>query len=274
MEHKRKEQREWAGRGERVRVLGRRKHSRNGCSASSLGPRQKRPFSLCYHIPRLPSLGPQVLSLWTRKANHKENKSPHVFQEILVMKGRISGWSTRGKKGNKEMERRKKKTPIHVFPERCYFLYVNNHFLKILEDEMVGWHHLLGGHKLGQTSGNGQGQGSLVCCCAWVTERRTWLGDWTTTTILESMFSPSPPPKSTKSEGPVRGAAHRKCFPSTLYPGPWDGCVHPGMVSWGPTPALTPTPTRLRGPCSSMLFIPFCPPGLDHGGQSPGSLNG
>ena len=112
MEHKRKEQREWAWQWEHVRVVGRWKYLRNGCLASSLGPRQKRPLSLCYHIPRLPSLGPQVLSLWTRKANHKKNKSPHVFQEILVMKGWISGWSMREeKKGNKEMERQKKNTP-------------------------------------------------------------------------------------------------------------------------------------------------------------------
>ena len=32
------------------------------------------------------------------------------------------------------------------------------------EDEMVGWHHWLNGHKLEQTPGNSEGQGSLVCC--------------------------------------------------------------------------------------------------------------
>ena len=32
------------------------------------------------------------------------------------------------------------------------------------EDEMVGWHHQLNGYELGQTPGNGEGQGSLVCC--------------------------------------------------------------------------------------------------------------
>ena len=31
-------------------------------------------------------------------------------------------------------------------------------------DEMVGWHHRCNGHKLGQTAGDGEGQGSLVCC--------------------------------------------------------------------------------------------------------------
>ena len=32
------------------------------------------------------------------------------------------------------------------------------------EDEMVGWHHLLDGREFGQTLGDGEGQGSLVCC--------------------------------------------------------------------------------------------------------------
>ena len=32
------------------------------------------------------------------------------------------------------------------------------------EDKMVGWHHFLNGHEFEQTQGNGDGQGSLVCC--------------------------------------------------------------------------------------------------------------
>ena len=32
------------------------------------------------------------------------------------------------------------------------------------EDEMVGWHHWLNGHEFEQTPGDGEGQGSLVCC--------------------------------------------------------------------------------------------------------------
>ena len=35
------------------------------------------------------------------------------------------------------------------------------------EDEMVGWHHQLNGHKFEQTPGDGEGQGSLVCCRPW-----------------------------------------------------------------------------------------------------------
>ena len=35
------------------------------------------------------------------------------------------------------------------------------------EDEMVGWHHWLDGYDLGQIPGDGEGQGSLVCCSPW-----------------------------------------------------------------------------------------------------------
>ena len=31
------------------------------------------------------------------------------------------------------------------------------------EHDMAGWHHQCKGHELGQTSGDGEGQGSLVC---------------------------------------------------------------------------------------------------------------
>ena len=32
---------------------------------------------------------------------------------------------------------------------------------------MVGWQHRLNGHELEQTLGDGEGQGSLVCCSPW-----------------------------------------------------------------------------------------------------------
>ena len=35
------------------------------------------------------------------------------------------------------------------------------------ENEKVGWHHQLYGHELGQTPGDGEGQGSLECCRPW-----------------------------------------------------------------------------------------------------------
>ena len=35
------------------------------------------------------------------------------------------------------------------------------------EDEMVGWHHRLNGHKFEQILGVSEGQGSLACCSPW-----------------------------------------------------------------------------------------------------------
>ena len=46
------------------------------------------------------------------------------------------------------------------------------------EDEMVGWHHRLNGHEFEQAPGDGEGQGSLMCC-SW-----TWLSGWTTMQII------------------------------------------------------------------------------------------
>ena len=32
---------------------------------------------------------------------------------------------------------------------------------------MTGWHHQLNGHEFEQTLGDGEEQGSLICCCPW-----------------------------------------------------------------------------------------------------------
>ena len=48
------------------------------------------------------------------------------------------------------------------------------------EDEVVGWHHRLDGHKFEQAPRDGDGQGSMVCCSLWglkmsdMTERLNW----------------------------------------------------------------------------------------------------
>ena len=61
------------------------------------------------------------------------------------------------------------------------------------EDEMVGCHHWLNGHEFEQASGDGEGQGSLVCCSPWgrkesdTTEQLNnnchiyWLDEWMNT---------------------------------------------------------------------------------------------
>ena len=48
------------------------------------------------------------------------------------------------------------------------------------EDETVGWHHWLNGHRFGWTPGVGDGQGVLACCSSWgckaldMTEQLNW----------------------------------------------------------------------------------------------------
>ena len=37
----------------------------------------------------------------------------------------------------------------------------------MIEDDIVGWHYQLKGHKSEQTLGNGEGQGSLACYSPW-----------------------------------------------------------------------------------------------------------
>ena len=60
------------------------------------------------------------------------------------------------------------------------------------EDETVGWHHWFSGHELGQTPGDGDGQGGLACCSPWGRKEwdTTWQLNWT-----EYVFT-SPPPNN------------------------------------------------------------------------------
>ena len=53
------------------------------------------------------------------------------------------------------------------------------------EDELIGWHHRLGGQEFEQALGVGYGQGGLVCCSPWghkkldITKQLNWsLTDW------------------------------------------------------------------------------------------------
>ena len=43
----------------------------------------------------------------------------------------------------------------------------------VTDDEMVGWHHWFNGHEFEQTLGDGEGQGTLVCCSPWTHELDT-----------------------------------------------------------------------------------------------------
>ena len=48
------------------------------------------------------------------------------------------------------------------------------------EDDMVGWHQCLNGHKFEKALGDGEGQGSLACCSPWGWKKSNRLSDWTT----------------------------------------------------------------------------------------------
>ena len=66
---------------------------------------------------------------------------------------------------------------------------------RMTEDEMVGWHHWLDGHKFEQTPGIADGQGSLACCSPWgrkESDMTEWL-DWTELNweIDESSYFPA-----------------------------------------------------------------------------------
>ena len=56
------------------------------------------------------------------------------------------------------------------------------------EDEMVGWHHWLNAHAFEQALGDGEGQGSLVCCSPWVSKSWIRLSDWTKTKASSSFL--------------------------------------------------------------------------------------
>ena len=50
------------------------------------------------------------------------------------------------------------------------------------EDEMVGWHHQLSGHELGQTPGDGERREAWCVAVHGVSKSQTKLGDCTTIT--------------------------------------------------------------------------------------------
>ena len=51
------------------------------------------------------------------------------------------------------------------------------------EGEMVGWHRQPNGHEFGSTLRDGDGQGSLACCCPWDRKK----SDTTELTLLKDM---------------------------------------------------------------------------------------
>ena len=61
--------------------------------------------------------------------------------------------------------------------------------MRAAEDEMVGRHHWFNRHELGQTLGDGEGQGGLVCCRPWDHEELDTIGRLNTNLLLEVLRS-------------------------------------------------------------------------------------
>ena len=69
------------------------------------------------------------------------------------------------------------------------------------EDEIIGWHHPLNGHDFEQALGDGEGQGSLVCCRPWSQE------EWDKTERLND----------NKAHSPGRDTSYLLSLKSTLH---------------------------------------------------------
>ena len=73
---------------------------------------------------------------------------------------------------------------------------------RVSEDEMAGWLHWCNGHELGQTLGDGEGQGGLECYSPWgckeldTTEWLNWTehSGWSPTVPRGDAFVHTPPP--------------------------------------------------------------------------------
>ena len=94
---------------------------------------------------------------WTaRRSNQSILKelNPEYSMEVLVLKLRLQHWPPDVKSwltgkdldAGKDWRREEK---------------------RVTEDEMIGWHHWLNGHKFEQALGDGEGQGSLLCYSPW-----------------------------------------------------------------------------------------------------------
>ena len=95
------------------------------------------------------------------------------------------------------------------------------------EDEMAGWHHWLDGHESEWSSGDGDGQGGLVCCNSRgckeldMTERLDWTElNWTDDSLLRIIIKHTYPELSLSSV-----SFYVSFFANTLV-------FHPGSRAW------------------------------------------
>ena len=91
---------------------------------------------------------------------------------------------------------------------------------KASEDETAGWHHWCNERELGQTPGDSEGQGGLVCHSPWDCKESDMTGDSTTTTIIINFhFSDE------ETEVQWHSVIHTK-VPHSLYSNPYFQPLH------------------------------------------------
>ena len=105
----------------------------------------------------------------------------------------------------------------------------------VTEDEMVGEHHQFNGHELGQTPGDGEGQGDLVCCNPWSQNESD-----TTWRLNACPFTPW----AARQEGPRQAQAPAAPVACLRSPGPLQKWV--ARLSVSLTPAVCTTQPKLQ----------------------------
>ena len=113
---------------------------------------------------------------------------------------------------------------------------------------MTGRHHWCNGHKLGQTPGDGEGQGGLACCSPWGYRESDvtwpWLGNWATMnccSILSKGF-----PGSSAGKESICNAGDLGSIPG-LEKSPGEGIGYSLQYSWASLVAqLVKNPLAMR----------------------------
>ena len=116
-------------------------------------------------------------------------------------------------------------------------------------DEIAGWHHRCNGHEFGQTSGDDEGQGGLVCFSPWGYKESTQLVNWTTRKLITSsqvtLVVKNPPANAgdIKDAGSISGLGRSpegghgnplqySCLENPLDKWTWRAIVHEVAKSW------------------------------------------
>ena len=94
---------------------------------------------------------------------------------------------------------------------------------------MAGWHHLCNGHELGQTLGDGDGQGGLVRCNPWGHKESDMTGRLNNNNSAYRHF----PGGANDKEPACQGRKLKRCrFDPWVRTIPWR--------AWQPTPVFLP----------------------------------